>query len=463
MRARGLVVAFLAAVLDLPAADCTEACARVRKEIEAQRTALAETRSAIHAERAQLRAGLLALERQCAETENEAESLEAREEAASRALDDALVRAANLTAELDRSFSMLTENRKELEAVLVRTGPTGDAFRELDELLDRDEPAGIEQRAGELLFALYRDHFATIGGIRRVTRSVVLPDGTKATGELLLCGGFLGVCTSRDRTVLGLVTLPPGAESYHVVSAGIPASRVREALTGGGDVLAMPIDVSGGLAVERLRQRRSLWEFLQAGGIVMIPLGLIAVLAIIMILERVVALRRADARIDPLLGRVIPLVDRGDFQTAASTLHAVDGPVGRVLLAGVEAAEQKGSRVEEVLEDAVLREVPHLERFTGTLGVFAAIAPLLGLLGTVSGMIETFQVITAYGTGNARLLSGGISEALITTEVGLVVAVPILLAHAWLSRRVRTMLGHLERASVSLAGALKAREGENGG
>jgi len=103
--------------------------------------------------------------------------------------------------------------------------------------------------------------------------------------------------------------------------------------------------------------------------------------------------------------------------------------------------------------------MPRLERFTGVLRVFAHVAPLLGLLGTVSGIIATFGVISVYGGGDARLLSGGISEALITTQVGLAVAVPIIIAHAWLVRRVKSMVGHMERAAITLGGAVRTEGG----
>ncbi|MFP4225112.1 MAG: MotA/TolQ/ExbB proton channel family protein, partial [Desulfobacterales bacterium] len=92
----------------------------------------------------------------------------------------------------------------------------------------------------------------------------------------------------------------------------------------------------------------------------------------------------------------------------------------------------------------VLRQVPRLERFIATLSILAAVAPLLGLLGTVTGMINTFQVITLFGTGDPKLMSGGISEALVTTQLGLAVAIPIMLLHHFLERRVDKILGDIE-------------------
>ncbi len=100
------------------------------------------------------------------------------------------------------------------------------------------------------------------------------------------------------------------------------------------------------------------------------------------------------------------------------------------------------------MQEAILAEIPRLERFLSTLAVLASIAPLLGLLGTVTGMINTFQVITFHGTSDPRLMSGGISEALVTTMLGLGVAIPIMLSHSLLSRRVETSIAQIEEKSI---------------
>src|SRR5690606_17594471 len=115
--------------------------------------------------------------------------------------------------------------------------------------------------------------------------------------------------------------------------------------------------------------------------------------------------------------------------------------------------------LEEIMHEHVLAVVPRLERSLGTLAVFGGVAPLLGLLGTVTGMISTFQLVTLFGSGNAKTLSGGISEALVTTQVGLVIAIPVLLAHAFLARKAKSMLGELEQVAVSLVNVVKSDPG----
>ena len=113
--------------------------------------------------------------------------------------------------------------------------------------------------------------------------------------------------------------------------------------------------------------------------------------------------------------------------------------------------------LESILQEAVLHELPSLQRGLAVLAVMGAVAPLLGLLGTVTGMIETFRIITVFGTGDPKLMSGGISEALVTTELGLAVAIPIMLLHTLLSRRADHILGDMEKQAVGMTN-LMARE-----
>jgi biopolymer transport protein ExbB len=125
-------------------------------------------------------------------------------------------------------------------------------------------------------------------------------------------------------------------------------------------------------------------------------------------------------------------------------------PVARVLKAGMLCCDMRREEMENALQEGILKEIPSMERFLSTLGMLAAIAPLLGLLGTVTGMIDTFHVITLHGTGDPRLMSGGISEALVTTMLGLSVAIPLMLAQTLLNRTVDNRIGEMEEKAVSL-------------
>jgi biopolymer transport protein ExbB len=150
-----------------------------------------------------------------------------------------------------------------------------------------------------------------------------------------------------------------------------------------------------------------------------------------------------------------------DWQGCKSICARYTGkPVARVVAAGLEYCHMQREAMENALQEAILREIPPMERFLSTLGMLAAIAPLLGLLGTVTGMIDTFHVITRHGTGDPRMMSGGISEALVTTMLGLSVAIPIMLSHTLLNRAVDKRIGQMEEKAVALINIVhKIRDG----
>jgi len=129
-------------------------------------------------------------------------------------------------------------------------------------------------------------------------------------------------------------------------------------------------------------------------------------------------------------------------------------PAGPVLMEGIEHHRAPREHLEEIMHERILVQIPYLEKWLPFLAVAAAAAPLLGLLGTVTGMIHTFDLVTIFGSGKAKLLSGGISEALVTTEYGLIIAIPALLVHAYLSRRVRTLINSLDHGSVAFINAV---------
>lgn len=151
-------------------------------------------------------------------------------------------------------------------------------------------------------------------------------------------------------------------------------------------------------------------------------------------------------------------VQRGDLTEARSIAAAMPGAGGELMVAGVEHADEKRGTLEEILYEKILSVRPKLERFLPFIALTAAAAPLLGLLGTVTGMIKTFNLITIFGTGDAKSLSSGISEALITTALGLIIAIPALIAHGMLARMARQKLGDMEQTAVGfINGVIGAR------
>jgi biopolymer transport protein ExbB len=161
------------------------------------------------------------------------------------------------------------------------------------------------------------------------------------------------------------------------------------------------------------------------------------------------------------MGKVNDLAASGDWEGVDGILKKHKNhnwPVVNVIRDGINARKEDRETLESVLQESILRELPRLERGMSVVAVFGAVAPLLGLLGTVTGMIATFRVITLYGTGDPKLMSGGISEALITTEWGLFVAIPTMLIHTFLSRRVNTIVGDMEEKAVTMTNIIQKEQ-----
>jgi biopolymer transport protein ExbB len=187
----------------------------------------------------------------------------------------------------------------------------------------------------------------------------------------------------------------------------------------------------------------------------MIPILLIGALGLIVAGLKLVQLLRIRSRFEPPLTHLLGLLRSGRLEEAAGFAGRARRPIRRLLETCVTHRDLPREDLEEALNEAILVETPRLERHLAVLSVGAAVAPLLGLLGTVTGMIRTFGLISVFGTGDPRLLSAGISEALITTEAGLVVAIPLVLLHAFLARRVHTIAESLEASAIGFLNATR--------
>jgi biopolymer transport protein ExbB len=202
-----------------------------------------------------------------------------------------------------------------------------------------------------------------------------------------------------------------------------------------------------------------MFEIVTAGGIVMVPIILCSILAVAITLERLWTLR--EQRVVPieLTDKVWQWVENralSDKQVLALQQHS---PLGSVLAAGLASRHRERAVMIQAIEDAGRHVVHDLERFLNTLGTIAAISPLLGLLGTVTGMIRTFKAITVAGIGNPAAMAGGISEALFTTAAGFLVAIPALVAYRYLRGRVDELVIQMEKESIKLVQAIDRTSG----
>ncbi|MDH4022460.1 MAG: MotA/TolQ/ExbB proton channel family protein [Gammaproteobacteria bacterium] len=199
-------------------------------------------------------------------------------------------------------------------------------------------------------------------------------------------------------------------------------------------------------------------EIVIAGGWVMLPIILCSVVAVAIILERLWTLKPGRVVPRDLSRRVWEWVSSNQLNHQHIQELRISSPLGQILAAGLSNRQRDRATMKEVVEDTGRHVVHELERYLNTLGTIAAVSPLLGLLGTVTGMIRTFSALTSGGAGDPAALAGGISEALITTAAGLMVAIPALIGYRYLRGRVDVLVVEMEKEAIGLVEALQRKQ-----
>ncbi|MBW2062875.1 MAG: MotA/TolQ/ExbB proton channel family protein [Deltaproteobacteria bacterium] len=194
------------------------------------------------------------------------------------------------------------------------------------------------------------------------------------------------------------------------------------------------------------------------GGWLMYPISLCSILALAVFLERLFKLRRVRILPRDLMQDMNDLIIRYKYPDAISLCQGHPSPMARIYQAGLRSSGQPRQIIKEVVQEVGRREAAELEKYISILATIASITPLLGLLGTVSGMIKTFNIIAYYGVGNPGTMAGGISEALITTAAGLTVAIPTLVGYRFVSSKADNLILNLEEQSIKLVESLKGPE-----
>lgn len=446
-----IIVSCLLLALPAFAQDAREAArkaAEARAEAEA-RAAAAE--AAILSDRGKLTAEVARLEAEQAQLEAELNALQAHM-AAQEVVRERLT---DRWGQSELQFKEISGNvrlaAKEVETLLHQSPLTAGRPDRLDRVRPLVEPGyfpDIEDITG-LAAALF-DEIQRSGQVTLREGSFIGRDGQEATGSILSLGKFTAAYRTPDET--GFLTYSPESGRF-VALAHLPRGGLGRDLSAyfTGESTRVPIDISAGGALREVSHQTSLWEQIEAGGVIVWPIIGLAVLAFIIVVYKFVYLQAVHGNTTRIMDRMNELVSGGDWDGAEKLLQGRrNSPVGHVLSAGLEMRHADRQTQESVLQEAILNQLPKVERGMAVLAVLGAVAPLLGLLGTVTGMIDTFRVITLYGTGDPKLMSGGISEALVTTMLGLAVAIPIMLLHTFLSRRVDHIIGDMEERSVQL-------------
>ena len=336
------------------------------------------------------------------------------------------------TGSLGELFGVVRQNAKELGAELSSTVNSVDRAEHtttVEQIIDAKSLPSMRQLSG-----LWMSMVEQIQASSELSKSQIAfingEGNTQNVNAYRL--GSIGLVT--DQGYVSWNTEREDAIAYLKQPENGPTLTSLSSLAN-GEVANVVVDPSRGFMLEQLALTPSLSDRLQAGGVVgKVILGLLAI-GLIIALVRGVSLSIARQKIRAQL---------------KNPEKAGDNPLGRVLAVYNKEQNQTVEALELRLLEAVVDEQTHLEKGLSMLKLLAALAPMLGLLGTVTGMIETFQVITQFGNGDPKVMAGGISMALVTTVLGLVAAMPLLLAHNILSTQAENIRNILEKQGIGL-------------
>lgn len=467
LRAMRMLWVVTAAALLLPAVapaqDLRDAYRQAEAEREAAAARASEKEEVILANRVRLESAVVQLEAELAELQAELAGVDAH-------LVAQTAREEALTAEWgehELDFREISGNvrlaARDLETMLHQSHFTAlDPTRidRISPLLDKGYFPGIEDITG-MAGVIFKE-IRLAGQVGLHDGGFIGRDGSEVSGRILTLGRFTAAYELADET--GFLSWSPESGRFYALT-NLPRGGIGRDLRGylHGESEVVPLDMSAGNALRQITHQTSFIEQMQAGGPIVWPIVGLAVVALLIVLARVIYLNRIHANTDRFMGEVNGYAARGDWAAAEDFVdrhRRRRSPVIAVIKAGLAARHQERETQESILQEAILREMPRVESGLSVLAILGAVAPLLGLLGTVTGMINTFRVITLFGTGDPKLMSGGISEALVTTELGLMVAIPIMLAHTFLSRRADHIVGDMEEKAVQLVNVIQVRREE---
>ena len=287
-----------------------------------------------------------------------------------------------------------------------------------------------------------------LGGTR-FAGTAVDSEGVVDRGSFVIVGP-VALFRSDDGQHVGSAEQRLGSLEPAIIAFSRPEDTASASQLVSSGVGSFPLDPTLGNAHKIEATEETLWEHVQKGGAVMIPIFAMAAAAFLVVVFKWLSMAFLRKPRASQIRALLDSVGRLDEKEAKERAAAIPGPVGRMLVVGVDHLREPKDLIEEVMYETVFTTRLKLERLLPFVAICAASAPLLGLLGTVTGIINTFKLITVFGSGDVKSLSGGISEALITTEFGLIVAIPSLLLHAFLSRKARGVVTQMEGAAVAL-------------
>ncbi len=282
--------------------------------------------------------------------------------------------------------------------------------------------------------------------IRKEPGSFFTQNGDRVKGELLHIGQIASYGKSTKATG---ILVPAGDGEFKIWQK--PAEKITRDLFSNkqNDQLSIFIYENSNTEISA-GDAKNVTEYINSGGMVGWIIVLLGALAMILIAFRAIFLKSASSASEKILSGIQRYVVKHDIKGAQEWCKKFKGSTSRVVSATLRNLERDRDHLEDIVAESILHESPVLNRFGAVIMVIAAVTPLLGLLGTVTGMISTFDIITEFGTGDPKLLSGGISVALVTTQLGLIVAIPALILGNLLSGWSNRIKDEMEKAALNV-------------
>ena len=325
----------------------------------------------------------------------------------------------------------------------------GADIRALNLLFDNPE-ATLSERLDSSL-SLIDDSVERIHGLlggKRYTGQALNSEGRLRSGQFLQLGPLLYFAGDES----GIIEETKALQArIHTIDTESSAQIAALSQKGSGK---LPMDLSLGNALALQSTKDSLLIHLQKGGIWVYPIIAFALVASMVALFKFVQIMSIRQPAPNTIYDIATLLRTNKQSAALELAQAQPEPARAMLVQAVEHSDESIELVEEAMYESMLTTQPKLERYLNIIAVTASVAPLLGLLGTVTGIIKTFNLMRVFGAGDPKPLISGISEALITTELGLVLAIPALIIHALLARKVSGVMAHIEKLSVALLNTL---------
>ena len=318
------------------------------------------------------------------------------------------------------------------------------ALKEYGVQVDENNAAENGQKL-QSLFDSAAKLYAKLSSIRNEKGKFYLPNGKPVEGEIVKVGNIAAYGVAKEAAG----ALAPAGEGKYKLWNSAEASDDAKALLSGEKPASLDIFVYENLDKEvEFKKEKTVGDTVRSGGVIgYIILGL-GLLGLILIALRIILLSKSGSRVEKLTKAVVEKLNSGGVAAAQEAMKGYKGSTARVLKATLRNITRDREHIEDIVTENILNESSAIDRFGSFVLVIAAVAPLLGLLGTVTGMISTFDIITEYGTGDPKLLSGGISEALVTTMLGLIVAIPLLLLGNLLSGWAQKIKDSMEQSAL---------------